>query len=260
METKQVDLEKIKNKLAKLMRLYEGAKEINSEGEAQNAAAKIQAILIQYNLEMSDINTEEENKNEVGEESMSYYTYKFIGGDWEFKLMSVICRWNFCQLLFTKRIKQMHVLGEKENIEVVKWLHSVLCRKFVGFGKDKYKVFKETPEYLFDPIGLDTFLRRYLTGCSEGLNTKFYDEDRARRMNEQVLATKITALVVRKNEAIQQFIQDKYPKLKTAKVGGPVKYGSAHRMGYNDGKNVEIHKGLNDSKTTQANKVNLLNK
>ena len=44
------NLDKIKGKLQKLMKLYEGAKKIKSEGEANAAAAAIQRLLAEYNL------------------------------------------------------------------------------------------------------------------------------------------------------------------------------------------------------------------
>lgn len=56
METTQ-DINSILSKLKKLQRLYEGAKAINSEAEAANAAAKIQNLLTQYNLSMVDLDS-----------------------------------------------------------------------------------------------------------------------------------------------------------------------------------------------------------
>ena len=58
METTQ-DINSILSKLKKLQRLYEGAKAINSEAEAANAAAKIQNLLTQYNLSMADLDAVE---------------------------------------------------------------------------------------------------------------------------------------------------------------------------------------------------------
>ncbi len=78
MSTEDLKLENVKNKLRKLMKLYEGAKAINSEGEANNAAAAIQRLLTEYNLQLSDVHKEE--KSSVLEETMSSYTYKSIGG------------------------------------------------------------------------------------------------------------------------------------------------------------------------------------
>lgn len=56
------DINSILSKLKKLQRLYEGAKAINSEAEAQNAAIKIQNLLTQYNLSMADLEAVPDNE------------------------------------------------------------------------------------------------------------------------------------------------------------------------------------------------------
>ena len=56
------DINSILAKLKKLQRLYEGAKAINSEAEAQNAAVKIQNLLTQYNLSMADLEAVPDNE------------------------------------------------------------------------------------------------------------------------------------------------------------------------------------------------------
>lgn len=60
MKVSNKKLQNIVNKLRKLQNLYEGAKEINSEGEANAAAAAIQRLLTQYNLSMDEVGQEEE--------------------------------------------------------------------------------------------------------------------------------------------------------------------------------------------------------
>lgn len=78
--------------------MYEGAKKINSEGEAAAAAAAIQRLLLKYNLSMEQIGVEPE-KDPILKENVSGFTYKSIGGDWEMYLTSVLCRHNFCRCL-----------------------------------------------------------------------------------------------------------------------------------------------------------------
>ena len=95
-----MDLQNVMQKLRKLQKLYEGAKKINSEGEAANAAAAIQRLLAQYNLTMAEVSQSEEDekkKTQPGHEILSGYTYKSIGGMWEYRLWYVICKWNFCK-------------------------------------------------------------------------------------------------------------------------------------------------------------------
>ena len=71
METTQ-DINSILSKLKKLQRLYEGAKAINSEAEAANAAAKIQNLLTQYNLSMVDLDSvaDDSQKSSVTEDQL----------------------------------------------------------------------------------------------------------------------------------------------------------------------------------------------
>lgn len=57
-----MELENVLKKLRKLQKLYEGAKKINSEGEAANAAALIQKLLTEYNLTMDEVGTDEQKK------------------------------------------------------------------------------------------------------------------------------------------------------------------------------------------------------
>lgn len=240
------NLDKIKVKLQKLMRLYEGAKKINSEGEANNAAAAIQRLLLQYNLSMSDIsNTTEEKKDDILENVMSCYRYKSIGGDWEFKLMYVVCKWNFCKVFRYGRTseKRMIFFGKKENMETVKWLYEMLCEKFVAFGKQRYKEYQRTSDYMLKPIGLDTYLRRYLEGCAKGLDAKFKEEsDEEKAKNAQDFGTKVTALVVRNNTAIDTYVKNKFGGYTKGRAAQSAKKDSCYMYGFKDGKNTQINK------------------
>lgn len=79
-------------KLKKLKKLYEGAKKINSEGEAAAAASAIQRLLVEYNLSMEEVESsisKDERKDAVEEEKASGFTYKSIGGQWEYRLTYV---------------------------------------------------------------------------------------------------------------------------------------------------------------------------
>jgi hypothetical protein len=256
------NLDKIKTKLQKLMRLYEGAKKINSEGEANAAAAAIQRLLTQYNLTMGDVSQEEQERDVVKENIMSCYRFKFIGGDWEFKLMFVICKWNFCKVFRygKQKDKNMIFFGKEENMETVKWLYNMLCEKFIAFGKNRYKEYQETMDYLVKPIGLDTYLRRYLEGCAAGLDMKFKEEsDREKVQNEDKdYGTKVTALVVRTGAEIDTYVAQKFGGYAKGRKQPNAKHDSCFAFGVKDGKNTQIHKGVSESKQAQTSKVKLL--
>lgn len=257
METNK-ELEAIQSKLQKLIRLQESALKLGNEEEANNAASKIQVLLTKYNLSLADIDTRDQTKQKVGETFESWYKYKFIGGEWEFQLMRTICKWNFCKCFIhgDRKDRRMLILGLDQNVETVKWLHGMLCERFVAIGKEKYKEYQTKIEYQFKPIGLDTYLRSYLMGASVGLNAKFKKESEAAKVADQVFSTQVTALVVRNDAAIDEYVASKY-KTFTGRQQ-KTKITGAFIQGHREGENTKIHKAVNESKNEQANKVKMI--
>ena len=258
METTNQKLDSVLKKLRKLQNLYEGAKKINSEGEANAAAAAIQRLLIQYNLSMDEIGTDEEkSKDTVLEEKVDGFTYKSIGGEWESRLLYVLCKWNFCKCFQVGgTYKRLMIFGKKENIETVKWLRSMLSERFVSFSKNRFKEYQKTVEYAMNPISMDKYQRSYLMGCSAGLDAKLKEESDREKAKDAEFGAKVTALVVRNDTAVTEYIENKY------KVGkGKARrenFDSARAFGFRDGKNTELHKQVSSGAKSQAQGVKLL--
>ena len=212
METTNQNLDSVLKKLRKLQNPYEGAKKINSEGEANAAAAAIQRLLIQYNLSMDEIGTDEEkSKDTVLEEKVDGFTYKSIGGEWEFRLLYVLCKWNFCKCFQVGgTYKRLMIFGKKENIETVKWLRSMLAERFVSFSKNRFKEYQKTVEYAMKPISMDKYQRSYLMGCAAGLDAKLKEESDREKAKDAEFGAKVTALVVRNDTAVTEYIENKY--------------------------------------------------
>lgn len=157
---KTQDINSILSRLKKLQRLYEGAKAINSEAEAQNAAAKIQNLLTQYNLSMVDLEAavDDEPKTNVTEEKLDDSWQRKCGGFWDQLLLYGICKYNFCymivssqythrtnrngKMVFENRHKYI-VIGEPQNIEVVKWLFNVLAGQLYRLALKRYEEYRE---------------------------------------------------------------------------------------------------------------------
>ena len=258
MEATNQKLDSVLKKLRKLQNLYEGAKKINSEGEANAAAAAIQRLLIQYNLSMDEIGTDEEkSKDTVLEEKVDGFTYKSIGGEWEFRLLYVLCKWNFCKCFQVGgTYKRLMIFGKKENIETVKWLRSMLAECFVSFSKNRFKEYQKTVEYAMKPISMDKYQRSYLMGCAAGLDAKLKEESDREKAKDAEFGAKVTALVVRNDTAVTEYIENKY------KVGkGKARrenFDSARDFGFRDGKNTELHKQVSSGAKSQAQGVKLL--
>lgn len=249
METNNQKLDEVKAKLRKLQNLYQGAKEINSEGEAAAAAAAIQRLLLEYNLTMDSIGVEPE-KNAMTSEDWSGYTYKSIGGWWEQKLVSVLCKYNMCKcFIYGSSYKRLAIVGTKENMEMVKWLREFLSEKYVALSKESYKVYLKSCEqnYWATPMSKDKYQRSFLVGCCHGLEDKLCKEREEDKRDEQIGA-QVTALVVRTDAAINKYVEEHWGKTGTTKAGSREHFDSARAAGYTAGQNTDIHRPISGTR------------
>ena len=93
-------------------------------------------------------------------------------------------------------------------------------------------------------------------GCVRGLEDKFEEEKRSTEKNDKDFSDKVTALTIRNEEAIQEYIAQKYntsqSKQRRTKLDG------SFFSGYEDGRKTEINKQLEENKKAQINKVKFL--
>lgn len=271
---KTQDLNSILSKLKKLQRLYEGAKAINSEAEAQNAATKIQNLLTQYNLSMADVESvaDNEQKTDVIEERLGDNWQRKCGGSWDQLLLYGICKYNFCCVLVSNRnVCRMNrngrevwenrrryiVIGEPQNIQVVKWLFDVLAANLYKLALKRYEEYRndDTQAVMRLFVGekkmhRGTFLRSYLAGAAKGVQQKL-KEERDRELQAQV---QVNALVLRTDKKLDDYLAEKYPKLG---IPRPEHIGSyqAMRQGMEDGRNVTISKAGLTAENTNLNQL-----
>ena len=257
MKSENENLDIVLTKLRKLQILYEGAKKINSEGEAAAAAFLINRLLTQYNLTMEQIGTEPKD-DPVLHEYASGFTYKSIGGEWEQRLTWVLCKYNYCRcFVYGSSYKKLLLVGKKENLEMVKWLRDMLSERYVQCSKEKYKEYLKGLCDWQKPMSKDKYQRGYLMGCAAGLDIKLKEESEREKKEDEILATKITALVVKNDAALDTYVAEKFGKtgVRHTRQSGSV---SAYNEGVKDGKNTEIYKPISDSTYKAASKVNLL--
>ena len=231
----------ILEKLRKLQNLYDGALKINSEAEAANAAAKIQRILLQYNLTLDQIPMEDkEKRDEFIRESASGCTHNF-GGYWEYELMKTLCKHNLCRCFMNgNSYKYLVLFGTKENLEVVKWLRGMLTEKYMLLSKKRYKEYLE--EFTgVKPLTIGGFRRRYLLGCCRGLDEKLTAEEQS--------LVECQALIVLNDKKLDKYIHESVGAIGT--ISRPSLSGgrSAYDQGCVDGRNTEIYKPIEQNKS-----------
>ena len=243
---------KILETLQKMKALYESAKKINNEGEAEAAAAMINKLLIKYNLTMEDIG-EKKEELDVIQETISGMNYAMRGW-WEVQLTNVLCRYNLCQsFTYGRNYERIIIVGRKDNVEIVKWLKETLAERYVSISKIRYKQYKT--QFMSGEIKcyemptLHRYQRAYLMGVCSGLDRKLRE---IKEQNEQKYQEQITALVVNNDAALQKFYDQQ-----GWHIGKGYKYNStscsdATRKGYTDGYKANINRPLNNGKSNKV--------
>lgn len=252
------NMDAIMSKIKKLKAMYEGAKKIGSENEAATAAALLNKLLLQYNLSMDELDLSEKPKDPILDEVISGFEYKSIGGEWENRLTNVLCRHNLCQsYVYGGSYKRLLIVGRKENLELVKWLLSMLKERYVAFSKEAYKAYKESSDYKYTRYSKDRFQRSYLLGCAEGLDAKLTEERKREEREDEKFAVQVNALVVQNKGAITTYVTEKFGKT-GHRTGGHANAYSARKAGYEEGKRTELYKPISESHHKQASNVGLL--
>lgn len=249
----KMSLDKVMRKIQKLKKLYEGAKKINSEGEANAAATLMQKLLTEYNLSIEEVGDLNPEKDKVIHEDISGYTYKSIGGYWEQRLTYVLCKWNFCRCYMYGTYRRLVIVGEKHNLENVKWMLDILKERFVAFSKDRYKEYKKNLMIGEKAMSLDKFQRSYLVGCAVGLDAKLQEEHNREKREEIELSKKVTALVLRKDALVQSYVDNLFKRVRSVKTRE--NYDCARSAGVRDGKNTSINRPIAGGKEEVSQKL-----
>lgn len=130
-------IELIKERIKKLLKHHESAKELGSLEEAQTFLDKVNELLTSYNLELQDIKLDEgENKfaKWTYHEGVSYRNTN-CGERWLFSLIEVLTEHNFCNYTYNARFKRFNVYGRMENVDIVVWLYNFLSIRLYNLGQ-----------------------------------------------------------------------------------------------------------------------------
>lgn len=223
--------QKLIEKIQKLLALAESP----NENEARAAAEKANALLIEHNLSMQEVENAQFNyTNDTLHEGKSMMTeFKYIG--------SIIQKHFFCRVVVSRSRRErkttLLIAGEKTNVEVAKYIWAFLNRTYKDLW-DKHK--KAT--------GLGQSSRQaYFVGLSEGLSEqltvqrKKIEDDRA--------------LVLKRNPELDKFMQKEFGRTGTYSTSSGRQDAEAQAAGREHGKAIQIRRGVT---STDGNKGRLL--
>ena len=239
-----MEKENVIQKIQKLLKLQYNAEKIGSTGEAYQAAKMVRKLLMEYNLSMSDIDTNEKQAGVTvtqGEELSGSDRY---GNHWKFQLLGVIASNNLC-MAYKRMSGKIFIVGTMENVAIVQEFYKYLVKVFRRLAKEHWeRQCKEweqqgyNVEYLLfaDKTVENKFFRSYFAGVPIGLQENY---ESLKPTSEE------TALVVCHQEAIEEYVNDNYKwsDSKTRHRQSSV-YGDVYDMGCKDGREVSLNRQI----------------
>lgn len=133
--------EKLLDKLAKIKAHAESAAKIGSTQEAETFSAMLQQLLLKHKLSMSDIEVEQQEKDEpVGEKQIHWQGVKVrkTRVAWIEKLSSIVARAFFCRILVHPGSSLITLVGRASDIACAEYLIVVLTRSVEKMSLQEY--------------------------------------------------------------------------------------------------------------------------
>lgn len=190
-----------------------------NEHEAAAAAAMVQNLLLKHNLSLADVRSKNGSKH-------AYITMSVPvpSARWRQLLLDGIAKTNFCRAIIAQGNREMMILGERHNVEVVVWLNGFIAAQVQRLGTewgDEYGAGR-TARTAFR-LGAVTTVRKRLRDA------------RAQAVQESAATN---ALVVMTDAALDEAYRKAFPRARS--TGASVRDANAYARGQAAGNNVTI--------------------
>lgn len=236
--------EDVLKRLNKLLNLAEGAKAVGSLAEAENAAARAQQILMQYNLSEEDARAFGTTKAPITEDRIE--TSEMTSGkegDWIPTLYHHIAKNNLCFVLMTRSHKKgggkdIILFGTEANRQVVEYFASYLIPLIRNLARKAFS------EYLGEEKR-GAFIRGFLTGCVQSIGQRL--STTVEQMSQQ--DSKITGLIRVSGQEIKQYLDNSAYRVRTSRSMTKRSARGGLEMGREAGKSISLNKGVNGGST-----------
>lgn len=242
-------------KIQGLLRLEESAKKVGSMEEAANASGKIRDILMKHNLDLFTIQqASQEKKTEIIhklynlEELMQSHE-----GGWIRNLVSIIARYNLCDILGRGKTSEIWMIGTETNIEVTWYTAAQLANRLRLSGREAFKTYEGKEKR-------NTYLRGYYIGANQGIQQQLAENAAREAYNAKIASKKIaqkekntesesTSLMVMSMQvAMMKDVENHMANNFQFKMAKPKmirsKGMSGRQQGVIDGKSMSINAGI----------------
>ena len=223
-------------KLQKLIAMERSARTIGNLAEAEAFASKIQELLFEHGLSMSEVEIQEQEKDEQVDRA---FVRDIVSGGrcaWLETLSGAVASSCFCRRHVVPGRSAQVFIGRTSDREAAVTLLQMLSSTALDLARKaaKEKVFDRAMYYEDEiPRERSNFRKSFLHGFADAIDSRL---NVGRHQLEGVEGG--SALVLRKDAAIQEFIGDKV-KVARSTFSGPSDSGG-YRLGYKAGQGASV--------------------
>lgn len=195
------------------------------------AAAKVSKLMFQFNLDMSELKLEEQQP--YTDQTFSLGTaYK-----WRLMLAVLLCKFNFCE--HVTHSTKFRVVGRKDNIEWVIWLHKHI-RKQIEHMAEEYlaKTLQGKSDY-FVKTYKGQLYTSFCKGCVDTIHMRLQQE-----RDELLQDDNNRALVVVEDSALREHLLELVPNLRIRQEHNQKIWGNAYGSGREAAQNISMRRQI----------------
>ena len=235
------------SKIRKLMTLEKGAKELGNTAEAANAAARIQDILLKYNLDMSTVENVGE-ETDIAEDKMDWTQFwKKSEGDWVKALAHAISKANLCKSISVNHGEGKYSLllvGETQNIIVVRYLIEFLITRAREICRKDFKTY----EGLGGPQKWGVFRRSFFNGFAIVIAARVKEQT-------QTQPQQVQGLILVHDAKVKEYLDNNHRNLRPGK---PMKQNGNHGrvFGVQAGRDISLNKAIDLERKAESRMLN----
>lgn len=223
-------------KLNKLKALEEGARAVNSQEEAANAASKFQALLLKWNLDADEVmSASVQKKIEMLTDSFDASEYKYYkASDWIEKLTKGVAYYSMCRVITNRHTYKITLVGESQNVAAALYILEQLIAKVTAAYESAWKMYEGS-----ETRGI--FRRGFVNGAVVMIYAKLAKEEKA----VATVTTGMELMLVNKRQLVQDYLNERFPRLRTVKQRAThIRSEDGYGEGVEAGRNIEVNKGV----------------
>ena len=243
--------DKILSKLQKILDKASSAKEIGSIAEAETFMAKANKMMMQYNLDMAEVESFDE-ENGIDTIDKEYFSPEDNGIDfkrqrvqWQENLASAIARAHNCRLLVASGSNAVWFVGRKKDRQICSYIYAYAVRTSLAYCNKTYAKEYSRLYILGRQSEIKGWIPSFFRGFTNSLTKKFAEAQE--NMRKEVGDEKYAIIVTDPAKAVDKWMSNLYTGT-ASRLGGNSGYNDkGYNSGSKFGSSMNVNKGVSSA-------------